>query len=217
MDPWCEIGGWFGTAQSTWSRRFFLLRFVLVDSWVIPHIHHDTRPNHAKGSLPVTTIRIRPTSRSDGASIGGDPKPRVEAGEDTNASKRPSAGHPRKARPLHIGKRRKTTPSVPGKRWKPSIILVRSKPTTLQNIHRDTSINHTDETGLRTTRTRAKTARKRRQRSARRAGRSNIRNSITRTEPSAPARSPDLQKKENCIVECRVEGGHRESERYNPR
>lgn len=93
----------------------FSFSFILLDSWVIPHIHHDTRPSHTKGSLPVTTIRIRPTSRSDGASIGGDTKPRVEAGEDTNASKRPSASHPRDVRPLHIGKRRKTTPSVPGK------------------------------------------------------------------------------------------------------
>lgn len=93
----------------------FSFFFFLLDSWVIPHIHHHTRPNHTKGSLSVTTIRFHPTSRSDGASIGGDTKPRVEAGEDTNASNRPSADHPREVRPLHIGKRRKTTPSVPGK------------------------------------------------------------------------------------------------------
>lgn len=102
-------------------------------------------------------------------------------------------------------------------KWKPNLILVQSKPTTLQYIHRDTSINHTDETGLRTTRICATTARKRRQRSARRAGRSKIRNSSTRTEATAPARSPDLRRKNNCIIECKVEGRHRESERYNAR
>lgn len=93
-------------------------------------------------------------------------------------------------------------------RSKPNILQVRWKPIPKQNIRRNTSIHHTNETGLATTRSRATTTTtKRRKRSTRRAARFNIQTFIAKAEDTTPARSPDLHSKSTLLLSGKWRAG----------